>query len=35
MDHWNQGNDIEIYFADNEGISAVAERFIKTLKNLH
>ena len=30
---WLQDNDIAMYLANNEGISAVAERFIRTLKN--
>ena len=28
-----QNNDIEMYSKDNEGKSAVSERFISTLKN--
>ena len=28
-----QNNDIEMYSACNEGKSAIAERFIRTLKN--
>ena len=30
---WLQDNDIEIYLTHNEGKPAVAERFIRTLKN--
>ena len=30
---WLHGNGIEIYLTHNEGKSAVAERFIRTLKN--
>ena len=30
---WLQDNDIAMYLANNEEISAVAERFIRTLKN--
>ena len=30
---WLKNNDIEMYSANNEGKSVVAERFIKTLKN--
>ena len=30
---WLQDNDIALYLANNEEISAVAERFIRTLKN--
>ena len=33
MKSWLEKNDIEIYSKHNEGKSAVAERFIKTLKN--
>ena len=33
MKSWLQNNDIEMYSTHNEGKSAVAERFIKTLKN--
>ena len=33
MKLWLEKNDIEIYSKHNEGKSAVAERFIKTLKN--
>ena len=33
MKSWLQDNDIAMYLANNEGISAVAERFIRTLKN--
>ena len=34
MRSWLQFNDIEIYSIHNEGKSVVAERFIKTLKNI-
>ena len=30
---WLQDNDIEMYSTNNEGKSAFAERFIRTLKN--
>ena len=30
---WLKDNDMEIYSTQNEGKSAVAERFIRTLKN--
>ena len=30
---WLKDNDIEMYSIHNEGISVVAERFIRTLKN--
>ena len=30
---WLKDNDIEMYSANNEGKSVIAERFIKTLKN--
>ena len=30
---WLKDNDIEIYSANNEGKSVIAERFIRTLKN--
>ena len=33
MKSWLQDNDIEIHSTHNEGKSAVAKRFIKTLKN--
>ena len=33
MKSWLEKNDIEMYSTHNEGISVVAERFIKTLKN--
>ena len=32
MKAWLQDNNIKIYSAHNEGKSAVAERFIRTLK---
>ena len=32
MKSWLQDNDIEIYSANNEGKSVVAERFFRTLK---
>ena len=34
MKLWLQDNDPEIYSTHNEGKSAVAERFIRTLKNI-
>ena len=33
MKSWLEKNDIEMYSTDNEGKSAMAERFIRTLKN--
>ena len=33
MKSWLEKNDIEMYSTHNEGISVVAERFIRTLKN--
>ena len=33
MKSWLQDNNIEMYLADNEGKSVVAERFIRTLTN--
>ena len=33
MKSWLQLNDIEMYSTHNQGKSAVAERFIRTLKN--
>ena len=33
MKPWLEKNDIEMHSAHNEGISVVAERFIRTLKN--
>ena len=33
MKNWLQDNDIEIYSTHNERKSAVAEQFIRTLKN--
>ena len=33
MKPWLQDNDIEIHSTNNEGKFAVAERFIRTLKN--
>ena len=33
MKSWLQDNDIKMYSTHNEGKSAVAEKFIKTLKN--
>ena len=33
MKSWLQDNNIEMYLADNEGKSVVAERFIRTLMN--
>ena len=33
MKSWLQDNDIETYSTHNEGKSAVAERFIRTLNN--
>ena len=33
MKSWLQNNDIELYSAHNTGRSAIAERFIRTLKN--
>ena len=33
MESWLEKNDIEMYSTHNEGKSAVAERFIRTLKN--
>ena len=33
MKSFSQNNDIEMYSTQNEGQSAIAERFIRTLKN--
>ena len=33
MKSWSQDNNIEMYSIHNEGKSAVAERFNRTLKN--
>ena len=33
MESWLEKNDIEMYSTHNEGKSAVAERFIRTLRN--
>ena len=33
MKSWLENNDIELYSAHNTGRSAIAERFIRTLKN--
>ena len=33
MKSWLEKNDIEMYSTNNEGKSAMAERFIRTLKN--
>ena len=33
MKSFLQNNNIEMYLTHNDGISAVAERFIRTLKN--
>ena len=33
MKSWLEKIDIEMYSANNEGKSAIAERFIRTLKN--
>ena len=33
MKSFSQNNDIEMYSTQNEGKSAIAERFIRTLKN--
>ena len=33
MKLWLEKNDIEIYSVDTEGISVIAQRFIRTLKN--
>ena len=34
MKSWLERNNIEMYSAHNEGKSVVAERFIRTLKNI-
>ena len=33
MKSWLEINDIEMYLTHNEGRSAIAKRFIRTLKN--
>ena len=33
MKSWIEKDDTEMYSKDNEGISIVAEKFIRTLKN--
>ena len=33
INQWLEKNDIEMYSTHNEGKSAIAERFIRTLKN--
>ena len=33
MKSWLEKNDMETYSTNNEGKSAIAERFIRTLKN--